>query len=128
MATFKFELVSPERILMSVDADQVVVPGTEGQFTVLAGHAPVVTTLRPGILDITAGGNHKRIFVKRGFAEIDASRLTVLATEAIEVEALTGERLEAMRKTAEVELAGAIDDDARHHAQAALESFAALSA
>lgn len=128
MATFKFELVSPERILMSVDAEQVVVPGAEGQMTVMPGHAPLVTTLRPGLLDILSAGSRKRVFVKRGFAEIDAANVTVLADEAIEVEALTPERIAAERKAAEAELAEAVDDDARHHAQAALASFAALSA
>jgi F-type H+-transporting ATPase subunit epsilon len=128
MATFKFELVSPERILMSVDAEEVVVPGSDGEMTVMAGHAPLVTTLRPGVLDISSGGSRKRVFVKRGFAEVDATHVTILADTAIEVEAMTPERIAAERKLAEEELAGAIDDDARHHAQAAIASFAALSA
>ena len=72
--TFKFELVSPERILLSVDADQVVVPGADGDFAVLAGHAPVIATLRPGVLGVTAGGTRKRLFVKSGFCEVDPSR------------------------------------------------------
>jgi len=74
--TFKFELVSPERVLLSIDADQVVVPGSDGEFAVLAGHAPVIATLRPGVLDVTAGGSKRRLFVKSGFAEVDPSRLT----------------------------------------------------
>jgi F-type H+-transporting ATPase subunit epsilon len=108
--TFKFELVSPERILMSVDADQVVVPGTDGDFAVLAGHAPVITTLRPGVLDVTAGGSKRRVFVKSGFAEVDPSRLTVLAQTAYNVEDMTPAIVADQLKIAEAELAAAKDD------------------
>ncbi len=80
MTTFKFELVSPERLLLSEDVEQVVVPGSEGDFTVLAGHAPVLSTLRPGVMDVKLpGGKAKRLYVKAGFAEVDPESLTVLA-------------------------------------------------
>ncbi len=111
--TFKFELVSPERILLSVDADQVVVPGADGDFAVLAGHAPVIATLRPGVLDVTAGGSKRRLFVKAGFAEVDPSRLTVLAQKAYDVEDMTPAVLADELKTAEAELAAAKDDAAK---------------
>lgn len=113
MATFKFELVSPERILLSVDADQVVVPGADGDFAVLAGHAPVIATLRPGVLDVTAGSMRKKLFVKSGFAEVDPSRLTVLAQKAYDVDEMTASIVADELKTAEAELAAAKDDEAR---------------
>ncbi|HYM30263.1 MAG TPA: F0F1 ATP synthase subunit epsilon [Candidatus Cybelea sp.] len=78
-----FELVSPERLLLSVEADMVVVPGSEGDFGVLAGHQPVISTLRPGSIDVYEGDRiAERIFVAGGFAEVSADRLTVLAEEA----------------------------------------------
>ena len=116
--TFKFELVSPERILLSVDADQVVVPGADGDFAVLVGHAPVITTLRPGIIDVTAGGTRKRLFVKSGFAEVDPARLTVLAQKAYEVDDMTPAIVAEELKTAEAELAAAKDDNAKMMADA----------
>ena len=74
MASFKFELVSPERLLVSADATEVVMPGAEGDFTVLAGHSPVLSTLRPGVLALKlADGGTKRVYVRGGFAEVDAA-------------------------------------------------------
>ena len=108
--TFKFELVSPERVLISIDADQVVVPGADGEFAVLAGHAPVISTLRPGVLDVTAGGTKRRLFVKSGFAEVDPSRLTVLAEKAYDVEEMSSAAIAVELKAAEAELAAAKDD------------------
>ena len=87
--TFKFELVTPERMALSEDVGQVVVPGVEGDFTVLPGHAAVISALRPGIIDVTLPDARKtRIFVKGGFAEVDADHLTVLAERALDVEAM----------------------------------------
>ena len=78
--TFKFELVTPERMALSEDAGQVVVPGVEGDFTVLPGTRAVISALRPGMIDVTLPDARKtRIFVKGGFAEVDADHLTVLA-------------------------------------------------
>lgn len=112
-ATFKFELVSPERILMSVDADQVVVPGADGDFAVLAGHAPVIATLRPGVLDVTSAAGKRRLFVKAGFAEVDPTRLTVLAQKAYDVDDMSADVIADELKTAEAELAAAQTDDAK---------------
>jgi F-type H+-transporting ATPase subunit epsilon len=114
--TFKFELVSPERVLVSIDADQVVVPGSDGEFAVLAGHAPVIATLRPGVLDVTAGGTKRRLFVKSGFAEVDPTRLTVLAEKAYDVDELSSATIAAELKAAEAELAAAKDDEAKRMA------------
>jgi F-type H+-transporting ATPase subunit epsilon len=113
MATFNFELVTPERLLMSGEAEQVVLPGAEGDFAVLAGHAPFISTLRPGIIEITAPGGSQRIFVKKGVAEADPERLTVLAQSATELESLDAARLDAELKAAEAELAEAKDDESR---------------
>jgi F-type H+-transporting ATPase subunit epsilon len=80
MATFHFDLVSPEKLLFSGEVDQVDVPGTEGDFGVLAGHAPLVSALRPGIMTVTVNGQAQRMVVLGGFAEVSADgKLTVLA-------------------------------------------------
>jgi F-type H+-transporting ATPase subunit epsilon len=86
MATFKFDLVSPEKLLFSGDVEQVDVPGAEGDFGVLAGHAPAVATLRPGILTVYGAGGEQKIVVLGGFAEVSAQGLTVLADVAESVE------------------------------------------
>ncbi|HEX3859903.1 MAG TPA: F0F1 ATP synthase subunit epsilon [Pseudolabrys sp.] len=88
MATFHFDLVSPEKLLFSGDVTQVDVPGVEGDFGVLAGHAPYVATLRPGILTIFGDGEPRRIVVFGGFAEVSAEGLTVLAELAEKAEDL----------------------------------------
>jgi F-type H+-transporting ATPase subunit epsilon len=82
MATFHFDLVSPEKLTFSGEVDQVDVPGVEGDFGVLAGHAPVVAALRPGILTVTTGGTHQKIIVLGGLAEVSDKGLTVLADVA----------------------------------------------
>lgn len=78
-----FELVSPERLLMSTSADMVVVPGTEGDFGVMAGHTPLVSTIRPGIVEVHDDDVITRLFVRGGFAEVSPASLTVLAEEAV---------------------------------------------
>lgn len=80
---FQFELVSPEKLLMSEPVDQVVVPGSEGYYTVLKNHAPHMSTLKPGVVDVVRGGSTERIFVRGGFADINAAGLTILAEQAI---------------------------------------------
>jgi len=127
-ATFNFELVTPERVLMSGEAEQVVVPGTDGDFAVLAGHAPVISTLRPGILEITAAGGHRRVFVKKGVAEADPASLTVLAQSAIAVEELDGARIASELSSAEAELAEANDDPSRLRAATLIDLLKRLQA
>ena len=78
-----FDLVSPERLLLSTEADMVTVPGTEGYLGVMAGHAPLVTTLRAGMIDVQTNGNDDRYFIRGGFAEIGPAKITVLAEEAV---------------------------------------------
>ncbi|TYL75487.1 F0F1 ATP synthase subunit epsilon [Bradyrhizobium cytisi] len=82
MATFHFDLVSPEKLAFSGEVDQVDIPGAEGDFGVLAGHAPVVAAIRPGILTITTAGRHEKIIVLGGLAEVSEKGLTVLADVA----------------------------------------------
>src|SRR5471030_3053749 len=82
MATFHLELVSPQQVTFSGDVDQVDVPGAEGDFGVLAGHAPFVSTVRPGILTIHSASGEQKIVVLGGFAEVSADGLTVLADVA----------------------------------------------
>lgn len=95
MANFHFELVSPEKLVFSGDVEQVDVPGTEGDFGVLAGHAPFVTTLRPGILTVHGAGGAQKIVVLGGFAEVSAEGLTVLADVAEAVEDIDREAIAA---------------------------------
>jgi F-type H+-transporting ATPase subunit epsilon len=82
MATFHFDLVSPEKLAFSGEVDQVDIPGVEGDFGVLAGHAPVVAAIRPGILTVITGGSHEKIIVLGGLAEVSEKGLTVLADVA----------------------------------------------
>lgn len=111
---FQFELVSPERLLMSEPVSQVVVPGSEGQFTVLTGHAPVMTTLKPGVIEVTlAGGRSERIFVRGGFADVNAAGLTILAEQAIPLAELDAEALAGEIRNAEDDIADAKDDSAK---------------
>jgi len=80
--TFHFDLVSPEKIAFSGEVEQVDVPGVEGDFGVLAGHSPLVASIRPGILTVTVGGKHEKIIVLGGLAEVSDKGLTVLADTA----------------------------------------------
>jgi F-type H+-transporting ATPase subunit epsilon len=128
MATFNFELVTPERLLLAGEAEQVVVPGAEGDFAVLAGHAPVISTLRPGILEITLAEGKQRIFVKKGVAEADPERLTVLAQTAVPVESLDGAAIATELKSAEEELAEAKDDQSKRMAETLIDLLRRLQA
>ena len=107
MATFHFDLVSPEKLAFSGEVDQVDVPGVEGDFGVLAGHAPVVAAIRPGILTVTTGGTHQKIIVLGGLAEVSEKGLTVLADVATSLE--------------ELDRAKFADDDLRDGSQARRE-------
>jgi F-type H+-transporting ATPase subunit epsilon len=124
--TFRFELVSPERILMSVEAEQVIVPGAEGQFTVLEGHAPVVSTLLPGVIHVTTPSSKQAIFVRFGFAEVTAEQLTVLAERAFIVEEADPRQLDQELDLARKALDDADTDDARLHVSRAIEELKAL--
>ena len=95
MATMQFELVSPERILFSGEVEAVLLPGTDGDMTVMPGHAPVITTLKAGFVVATDGKNHgERVLVRGGFAEINGTGVTVLAERATPMEELTPEKID----------------------------------
>ena len=128
--TFKFELVSPERILMSAEASEVLVPGAEGDFTVFVEHAPVISTLRPGVVEAKmADGKVTRLYVHGGFCEVTPHSLTVLAEKAHDVAAMDAASIAGHLKDAEAALASAAanDDDARHAANTAIARLKALS-
>ena len=94
MATFHFDLVSPEKLLFSGEVDQVDIPGVEGDFGVLAGHAPIVAALKPGIMTVVSGGQSHKMVVLGGFAEVSADgKLTVLADLAESVKEFNREML-----------------------------------
>ena len=98
----QFELVSPERLIISAEVDMVVVPGTEGNFGVLPGHSPLISTIRPGTIDIYHGGAiSERIFVVGGIAEVTPERCTVLADEAVAPSELSRAEIEADLQTVE---------------------------
>ena len=120
-ATFNFELVTPERLIFSGEATQVVVPGAEGDFAVLVGHAPFISTLRPGILEVTLPQGAQRLLVKKGVAEADPTRLTVLAQTAVPLDELHGARLAGELQLAEAQAAEAKDDHARMMAETLLD-------
>ena len=132
MATFPFELVAPERVLFSGEVDAVLLPGTEGEMTVLPGHAPVMTALKTGFLVVTERpGNGRRVLVRGGFADISARGLTVLAERALPAEELTQESLDREILQAEMAADATSDAAAKQAAEAALvqlrEAKAALA-
>ena len=103
MAIFQFDLVSPEKLLFSGQVDQVDIPGTEGDFGVLAGHAPVIASIRPGIMTVFSAGKQEKIVVLGGIAEVSAKGLTVLADVATSLEEL--DKAAFVRTVAEMEAA-----------------------
>jgi F-type H+-transporting ATPase subunit epsilon len=121
MATFNFELVSPERVLFSDAVDAVVLPATEGDMTILPGHAPVMTTLKTGFIIIGNGaGNGRRVLVRGGFADVNQSGLTILAERALPAEELTQEILDHEILQAEMIYDSTNDPAAKHAAESAV--------
>ena len=115
---FSFELVSPEKLLLAEEVDMVVVPGAEGDFGVLVGHAPLISSLRPGVIDTYNGGKvADRIFVAGGFAEVTGERCTVLAEEAIPVKDIDSANAEERLKVAKEAISGADNDTLRNAAE-----------
>ena len=114
-----FELVSPSTLLASEEVDMVVVPGSDGDIGVLSGHAPVLSSLRPGVVDIHNDGVvTKRIFVEGGFAEANNERCTLLATRAKELAEISPENANARLSAARNQIVG---DDEKSKAAAARE-------
>jgi F-type H+-transporting ATPase subunit epsilon len=126
--TFKFELVSPERMLVSADVGEVLVPGSEGDFTVLPRHAPVIAMLRPGILRIPGmDGRLNEIYVRGGLADVGPDRLIVLAERAVPLGEVNRAFLEQEISEAELALADAADEDTKRMADDTLERLRSLS-
>lgn len=121
MAKFSFRLVMPEREVLATEADMVVVPGSEGDFGVMHGHAPLISTVRPGVLEVIQDNKvDKRFIVVGGFAEVTPERCTVLADEAVPFEEVTPEQLAERERAAERELADAGTDAEKTAAQKAV--------
>jgi len=125
---FHFDLVSPEKMVFSGDVEQVDVPGSEGDFGVLAHHAPLIAMLKPGILTIRGAGEAQRIVVVGGFAEVNAEGLTVLADMAVPVEDFDRATLATQIKDMEEDLADATEDAVRDQARERLDQLKALDA
>jgi len=126
---FTFDLVSPEKLLLSEDVEMVVVPGAEGDFGVLIGHAPLISSLRPGVINTYTGKTvEKRIFVAGGFAEVTGERCTVLAEEAMPVEDIDLADVEKRIASAREALDEADNDVARGQAEMALAVGEAMAA
>ena len=128
MATFHFELVAPEKLLFSGEVNQVDVPGSEGDFGVLAGHAPLMTTLRPGILVLHGEGGALQVVVNGGFAEVGAAGLTVLADMAVPLEDFEVSRLTDIIERAEEDVAKAEEGATRDKLVRRLDQLKALQA
>jgi F-type H+-transporting ATPase subunit epsilon len=124
-----FELVSPARLLFSGEVASVQIPGTEGEMTILANHAPVLATLKPGVVVVAKdAGASEKIFVRGGFAEVNASGLTVLAETAIPLADLDAAAIAGQIKNAEEDVADAKSDDTRAKANETLDHLRSLAA
>ena len=120
---FKFELVSPERVLMSEEVEHVVLPGIEGDMGVLAGHAPFVVTLRPGVITVLGGDSPRKVYVKDGFAEFTPDTLNVLAEQAVNLSGAGAGVVDGLIKDAEKSREEAKDDAERFLASSAIEAL-----
>ena len=124
---FKFELVSPERLLVSTQVESVVIPGAEGEMTVMANHAPVMTTVKPGVVSLrTAAGADERYVVFGGFADILPTGCTLLAESAVAVKDINRADLARRIQEAKEDLADAKDDDSRTKAEQILHQLTTL--
>ena len=126
MAGLHFELVSPAKLVFSGDVESVVLPGTEGEMTILPQHSPLLTSLRPGIVVMTDAKGRQKIFVRGGFAEVNPKGLTVLAERAIPVAELDAAAFAAQVKDAEDIVTQATTDETRRVAQENLDHLKAL--
>ena len=128
MASFPFELVSPEKLLFSGQVDAVIAPGTEGEFTVLKDHAPFMTTLKPGVIEIDANARKERLFVSGGFADVASNGFTVLADYAIPVGDMTAATIDADIEAAEAALRTATGNETHRLAQEKRDQLRELKA
>jgi F-type H+-transporting ATPase subunit epsilon len=124
-----FDLVSPEQMLLSDDVDMVTVPGSEGYFGVLAGHAPVISALRPGVIEVKGGETpERRIFIRGGFVEVDPKKVIVLAEEAIPLEDFDLAALDSRIKDTEEDLVAAKTEAERARVAETLDDLKQLRA
>jgi F-type H+-transporting ATPase subunit epsilon len=127
--TIHFDLVSPEQMLLSEDVIMVTLPGTEGYFGVLAGHAPVISTLRPGVIDVKGGeSGDLRLFVRGGFAEVEPTKVVVLAEEAISLDNFDVEALDSRIRNTEEDLGAAKTESDRARVAETLDYLRQLRA
>ena len=125
----QFDLVSPERLLLSEEVDMVTLPGSEGDFGVLPGHAPVLSTLKSGVVEVKGVSEAlSRLCVRGGFAEVNGDKVTVLAEEATALAELDLEELDQNIRNTEEDLAAAKSDEDRERVTASLENLKQLRA
>ena len=130
---FAFEFVSPEKLLLSAQALEVQVPGTDGEFTVMANHAPVMSTIKPGVISVKLdSGETSKYFIRGGFADVSPAGLTILAEQATDLADFDMAELDQHIQDAREDVNDADSDEKRNKAQAALdqleESRAAIAA
>jgi F-type H+-transporting ATPase subunit epsilon len=125
---FKFELVSPERMLVSGEVESVIIPATEGEMTVMGNHAPVMTTVKPGVVTVKyASGSEERYVVFGGFADILPDGCTLLAESAVAVKDIDRDELSQRIQDAKEDVADAKDDESRTKAEQLLAQLSTLS-
>lgn len=128
-APFPFELVSPERLVFTGDVEDVIVPGVEGEMTVLKDHAPLMTTLKPGVVSFgEAGGKRTRLYVRGGFADVSPVGLTILAEAATPMDEFDAARLEIEMQDAQEAAAAALTEESRQLAAEKVDQLKALQA
>jgi len=125
---FRFELVSPERLLLSLEATSVLVPGSEGDFVVYSQHAPLMTNIRPGVIVVNEAESdvEHEIYIQGGFADVSADGLTILAEEAIFIRDLSAEDIERRLSNAREDAEDAENDEDRRTAQEAIRRLSTL--
>lgn len=124
---FHFELVSPEKILFSDQVESVVIPASEGEMTILEKHAPLMTALRPGVVTLAqAGGKSRRLFVRGGFADVNANGFTLLAEQSLPLEELDAATIDREIKDAAEDAGDAKDQEARRRAETKLAQLQEL--
>jgi F-type H+-transporting ATPase subunit epsilon len=118
-----FDLVAPERLLLSDEADMVTLPATDGYMGVMAGHAPVITTLRTGMIDVSKDGTQERYFIHGGFAEIGPTKVTILAEQALPLSEIDLAVLDQQLKDAEEDLIAAATDTERERVSQTIDDL-----
>jgi len=121
-----FDLVSPERLLLSGNADMVTLPGADGYFAVMAGHMPLISTLRPGVIDVRTNSIDERYFVLGGFAEVSPEKVTILAEEALPMSDVDAAQIDQRIKDTEEDLIAAKTDEERHRVAESLDHLKLL--